>query len=101
MLVVEEPLYQQAEDDEIYRLYQICIAPFSNSRSIRSLPTKSNKRSCKPDMTLFIRFVHEHVQKKERRKEGNKAYLSYWVSIYIKRNVAHGSTCILWMVEFA
>ncbi|GMP99999.1 hypothetical protein CsSME_00047261 [Camellia sinensis var. sinensis] len=33
------------EDDQIYRLHQICIAPFSNSRSILSHPvtTETNK----------------------------------------------------------
>jgi len=30
--------YQQVEDDGIYKLSQICTAPFSNNRSILSHP---------------------------------------------------------------
>lgn len=39
-------MYQLVEDDGIYKLYQICTAPFSNSRSILSHPVVTN--TCKP-----------------------------------------------------
>lgn len=31
-------MFHLTEDDQIYRLYRICIAPFSNNRSTLSLP---------------------------------------------------------------
>jgi len=42
---------QQVEDDGIYKIYQICTAPFSNSRSILSHPVKQKAWF---NMALFI-----------------------------------------------
>lgn len=42
-------MYHLVEDDRIYRLYQICIAPFSNNRSTLSRPVAKDAR-----MTLDV-----------------------------------------------